>query len=69
MVEVHTLLLDPHSLVDGVASLAVSLTTFSDDSITVGDTISIDLGHEKGMKGLAYQNSEQSIVSKTQRQP
>lgn len=51
-VEVHTLLLDPHSQVEGEASLVVSLTTFSDDSIAVGDTISIDLGYKKGVEGL-----------------
>lgn len=38
-----TLLLDPHSLVDGVVSPTDSLTTLSDDSTALGDAINIDL--------------------------
>lgn len=48
-----TLLLDPHSLVDGVISLIVSLITFSDESTAVGDASSIDLGYGE-REGLAH---------------
>lgn len=36
------MLLDPHSLVDGVGSPTIPLTTFSIDSPAVGELISID---------------------------
>lgn len=60
-----TLVLDPHSLVDGVVSPTISLAIFSDESIAIGEAVSIVLINEEKVENFSFLETQTNPSSFT----